>query len=361
MNIPLKSHKFTLCLFLCYFCFLTFIIRPVFSQEDEDEGDVATYTVKEYLKDNLPPQEGRKIAFDRLKGLLTLTDTPTNHQLALRLISEWDVGPKQVSIEAKFLEITITGVDEWGVEWYLVKPRVSTDKGNLFIGGSSDLLSPSDYSGLGLFIFKQTLSATEIQMWLQALQREAKVNLLNAPRITTLSGQQANIQVARIHPYTEGAERTKILRGKEKKEGEWVEVYDWIEVYDIAEKTIGINLDVTPTVMEGSDIITLEIFPEVTKVQKKIKITCTASADLGWPIVDTRATQTSIMVKSGETVVMGGLIHDEDKTTERKIPFLGDMPLIGNLFKYDTVTHTKKNLVILLTATIINPEGEPVR
>ena len=359
---------------------------PAFSQEDEEEeGEATKYTVREYLEQNLPTQEGRKIAFDELKGLLTLTDTPSNHQLALRLIREWDVGPKQVSIEAKFLEITITGVNEWGVEWTLARPRGSTGKGDLFIGGSENTADvPSgvptpgytgtnlfdvtslDYSGLGLWVFKETLSGTELRMWLQALQREAKVNLLNAPRVTTLSGQQANIQIARIWPYAEGVERKRILVGKVKVEvdgddDEWVEIYDWVEIYTIAEKTIGINLDVTPTVMEGSNIITLDIFPEVTKVHEQIDITEHAPEGLGWPVVDTRATQTSIMVRSGETVIMGGLIESDEDTTERKIPFLGDIPLIGNLFRYNTVTHERKNLVILLTATIINPEGEPVR
>ena len=327
-------------------------------------------------------QDGRKIAFDELKGMLTLTDTPSNQQLALRLIREWDIGPKQISIEAKFIEITITGVDEMGVEWVLARPRGTPGKGTLFIGGSSSANAPSvesdtiptytgtnlfnlsnvDYSGMGLWIFKETLSNTEIQMWLQALQREKRVNLLNAPRVTTLSGQQANIQVARVYPYAAGVEQTRITYNVyEDPPGEWVEAYDWVEVYDIEEKTIGINLDVTPTVMEGSDIITLDIFPEVTRAHTQIKITENVPDGLGWPVVDTRATQTSIMVRSGETVIMGGMIRDDDTVTQRSIPFLSALPLIGNLFKYETVTHEKKNLVILLTATIINPEGEVVR
>ncbi|MEA3305272.1 MAG: hypothetical protein U9R52_00495, partial [Candidatus Omnitrophota bacterium] len=303
---------------------------------------------------------------------LTLTDTPTNHQLAVKLIREWDVGPKQISVEAKFLEITITGVEELGVEWlgriynttdwYIGSGTADTpDSGDAPDYTGTNFFDTVDASGLGLWIFKETLDRHQLQMYVQALQRETKVNFLNAPRVTTLSGQRANIQVARVYPYTEGSERKRILAGKIEADGNWFDVYDWIEVYDIAEKTIGINLDVTPTVMEGSDIIMLEVFPEVTNVHKRVQISATASEDLGWPIVDTRATQTSVMVKSGETVIMGGLIKDDDETTERKIPFLGDMPLIGNLFKYNTTTHEKKNLIILLTATMIDAEGEPVR
>ena len=68
------------------------------------------------------------------------------------------------------------------------------------------------------------------------------------------------------------------------------------------------------------------------------------------------------MVRSGETIIMGGLIQDQDENTvERKIPFLGDMPLIGPLFKYKYEKREKKNLVILLTANLMNTQGEEVR
>ena len=357
------------------------LIVPLHAQE---ESDVTKYTVKEYLETNLPPQEGRKIVLDEITGLLTITDTPTNQELALKLIREWDVGPKQIQIEAKFIEITFTDLDELGIEWEFLRtdsPVLGDFTGSTadgtdvllsgMMGAARTFADATTTSGLGLMIGKALISGNTLRAYLKALEQSGKANLLNAPRITTLSGQMANIQVVRSFPYATSAERTEIETGEEDvvvgTDTTTTKTYTSVETYEIEEEITGITLEVTPTVIEGSDIITLEIHPEVTKLSQQVAITTETDEidfpdDLGWPIIDTRTAQTSVMVRSGETIIIGGLIQDEDDATvERKIPFLGDIPLIGNLFRYKYETREKKNLVIFLTARLIDAQGEEIR
>ena len=363
-------------IFLVIFTLQIFYCASLFSQENS-ESAVTKYTIREYLEANLPPQDGRKIVLDEITGLLTITDTPPNQELALRLIREWDVGPKQIQIEAKFIEITFTDLDEMGVEWEFLRtdsPVATNFTGNAG-AGTETLLSgmmgigtaaeafatAANPAGLGLLVGKALISGNTLRAYLKALSQSGKVNLLNAPRVTTLSGQMANIQVVRSFPYATGAERTQIdLSGST---GEATDIFP-VETYDIEEEIVGITLEVTPTVIEGSDIITLEIHPEVTKLDQQVPITGSAEfpGNLGWPIIDTRTAQTSVMVRSGGTIVLGGLIQDQDSNTvERKIPFLGDIPFLGNLFKYKYEHREKKNLIIFLTARLIDTQGERVQ
>jgi general secretion pathway protein D len=354
-----------------------FILQIVFilSIYAQDEEDVTKYTIKEYLEANLPPQEGRKIVLDEITGLLTITDTPTNQELALKLIREWDVGPKQIQIEAKFIEITFTDLNEMGVDWQLIQtehPRVlfeSAIMGDKSAITAATFSEAADLAGLGFFVGSATVSGKRLFSYLKALEQAGKVNLLNAPRITTLSGQMANIQAVRSFPYATSAERTEV--DLSQTTGSTTDIYP-VETYEIEEEIVGISLEVTPTVVGNGNIITLEIHPEVTKLSQQVPLTSTTligdataslfPSELGWPIIDTRTAQTTVMVRSGETIILGGLIQDRDvDTVERKIPFLGDIPLIGGLFRYKYEQREKKNLVIFLTARLIDTQGQEAR
>ncbi|MBU4488337.1 MAG: hypothetical protein KKI13_04650 [Candidatus Omnitrophica bacterium] len=367
----------------CVFLALFFMISPLSSaQDDSGSDDVTKYTVKEYLETNLPPQESRKIMLDELSGLLTITDTPSNQEIALRLIREWDVGPKQVEIEAKFIEITFTDIDEMGVDWDLFhhdEPVIYSPHSALAVVGQSESIQAlmgaagaaagwaqaANTAGLGFLISKTAWRGMEMMAYLKLLAEKGKANLIHAPRVTTLSGQMANIQVVRSFPYATAVETTQV---------EWTTVAGLItttafypvETYTIEEEIVGVLLEVTPTVLEGSDIITLDIHPEVTKVTQQIALTTglrgTFPDNLGWPIIDTRSAQTSVMVRSGDSILIGGLIQDADNSTvKRQIPILGDLPLIGPFFKYEYQNREKKNLIVVLTVRLIDTQGEEVR
>lgn len=351
---------------------LIFNSLPLFGQEDYEYS----LSIEEYLNNALPPQEGRNITFNDVTGILTVTDTPSNHRLIRKLVEQFDVGPKQVLIEAKFVEIEFSDLDELGIEWYWYHHGIVGDSSTSRIVSWGDTVGvnptyqgvqwdtfPQTSFGLGL-VMSQDESGKFLSAYLRALASEGRADLLSSPKVTTLSGQMANIQVTQTIPYVSDVDFENTGTAEDPI---------WQFEYDIEERVTGIILEVTPYVSETSDIITLDIHPEVSnlitrrpifvgaesEVDNPLTYGVNVSDDLGWPVVDTRTARTSVMMESGETVVMGGFVKDDETLTKKKIPFLGDIPLIGNLFKYEYKSRTKKNLVIFLTATLITAEGEP--
>lgn len=325
-----------------------------------------TDTIQQYLEQALPENPDRKIVYDDSSGVLTLTDTPSNQKMAKDLVKLWDIGPTQVKIQARFVEVEVETIDELGVEWLMQRADRGTKNshfGNIGVNASSGSLSEdstdaaffgmaNETSGIGLTIGKFTKAGDIFRVYLKALAEEGKANLLSSPSVTTLSGQTANIQLANIVPYASDITRTNIGTTARPI---------FVEIYKVAEKITGISLEVTPSVSGDSKIITMDIHPEVNVLVSQLPISGATDfpANLGYPVVDTRTTQTSVVIKSGETVVLGGLIREDEAVTDRKVPFLGDIPLIGNIFKTHHSDSTKKNLLIFLTATILNSKGEP--
>ena len=372
------------------FGILNLSMLPFVSAQDKQGNteDMTKYTVKEYLETNLPPQEGRKVMLDEISGLLTITDTPSNQELALKLIREWDIGPQQIEIEAKFVEITFTDLDEMGVDWDLLhkpNPLVYSPHSALFnpaqaasvaglmgtAGTAAQFAQAATTAGLGLLISKAAYHGWELMSYLKLLAQKGKANLINAPKVTTLSGQMANIQVVRSFPYATSTTTTQVQTGTHQETSLTIPpvtttVIDYanVETYKVEEQIVGVTLEVTPTVMEGSDIITLDIHPEVTKLSQQVALTesTTFPPNLGWPIIDTRTTKTSVMIRSGDAILIGGLIQDADNdTVKRQIPVLCDIPVIGELFKYEYQNREKKNLILVLTARLIDTQGEEIK
>lgn len=360
---------------------------PPFIFAQEESEDLTKYTVKQYLETNLPPQDGRKIMLDELTGLLTVTDTPSNQELALKFIREWDVGPKQIEIEAKLVEITFTDIDEMGVDWDLMHDRdplvyspfsalsdvAQTGSVVGLMGTASSIAQfaqAANSAGMGLLISKAVYEGWQLMTYIKMLAQTGKANLIHAPKVMTLSGQMANIQFVQSFPYATSCNITQIEVGSHEETTlippgkTTVKEYANVETYKVEEEIVGVTLEVTPTVMEGSDTITLDIHPEVTKLSQQIPLTNSASypPNLGWPIIDTRTAQTSVMIRSGQAILIGGLIQDLDNNTvNRKVPILGDLPLVGALFKYEYQNREKKNLILILTAKLIDAQGEEIR
>ncbi|MDD4878873.1 MAG: hypothetical protein PHR22_00260 [Candidatus Omnitrophica bacterium] len=346
---------------------LSLAAGQVFAADEPTEGEASS--IEQYLQDALPENPERKIVYDPMTGVLTVTDTPDNQSMARDLIELWDTGPTQVRIQARFVEIQVNDLQELGIEWQVFKAqRYPMDKNghwsNFGTSISSGTLSEdqtnaaffgtaNETSGLGLTIGKMTNAGDIYRAYIKALVEKGKASLLSSPSVTTISGQMANIQVANIVPYASDYTRTNIGTA---------DFPVMVEIYKVAEKVTGISLEVTPSVGGDSKVVTMDIHPEVSVLVDQIPISSSSDfpADLGYPVIDTRTTQTSVVVKSGETVVLGGLIREDERVTRRKVPILGDIPGLGYLFKTDHTEKSKKNLLIFLTATILDSRGEPV-
>ena len=368
MNL-LKPKKKIICALFASLLLIT--VFPLFAQnfaqneEAEDEGTVLEIT--DYLKKALPSQEGRMIVFNPAVGLLTITDTPSNHRLVVELLRILDRGPKQIIIEAKFVEVGVDALDELGVEWYWHRKGVLGGKlSDIDIGNSASETDPrygihwdgvsknfpqtGTEGGFDFFISKTTFGGNFIRAYLHALEQSKKGNLLSSPKVTTLSGQEANIQITRTYPYISEVDVEN--RGT-------AEVPQWVWTYTIDERVTGISLLVTPTVGEGN-LISLDIHPTIEFFMGRVTSHSMAAEGLGYPIIDTRSTQTSLNIRSGSTIILGGLMRDKDKVVNKKIPLLGDIPLLGKLFRYKYRTREKKSLLIFITATLLTPAGEEI-
>ncbi|MFA5093978.1 MAG: hypothetical protein WC512_01885 [Candidatus Omnitrophota bacterium] len=339
-------------------------------------------TIAEYLQNSLPPQDGRKITYNQATKLLTVTDTKTNQSLIKDLIKQYEVGPKQVMIETRFVEVDVTDLWELGVEYYEMHEGHPSNKGlrgsrvgpgqvvwDTATGGTFPL---SGSYASQLMLFKILEGGDYFVANLRALAEQGKANLLSSPKITTIAGQMANIQVVRTQPYVSDFTLENIGTAEDPI---------WSYKLTLAEKPIGIFLEATPYVTEGSNTITLDLHPEVSILKDQVSIsTLTTSGEtgqlgnvtatdavplipdsLGWPVVDVRTAQTSVVVDSGQTIVLGGMIKDEETITKMKVPVLGDIPVLGKAFQYDYKNQRKKNLLIFITASIINARGEAVR
>ena len=349
--------------------FMTPFVPPASAQEETGGGG----DIKSFLEQVLPANPNRKIALDPGSGLLTITDTPENQRLAQQYISEFDVGEEQITIEARFIEIGLTDLSSLGVEWdteYQYRKddrRAEKGQGDIYIGsgpmsspggGSNPVKTGTDFDvpiggpGLSLAISKTTLNGNQLSMFLHSIEKTGKANVLSSPKITTLSGQVATIQVVRTVPYATAVTRTNIAQGSQATENPI-----FVDTFTIAEKTVGIKLPVKPTVGEDKETITLEVSPEVSQIVDQVPIVSTAGSALGLPVIDARAAQTTVVVKSGETIILGGLVKDNDSDTTRQVPLLGNIPLVGNLFKFKSKSREKSNLIILITATLVTAEG----
>lgn len=334
-------------------------------EEEYKTGQEVGPSIKDILEKSLPPNPDRTIKIDPKTGTVVVRDTPSNQKRIEKILKDIDIGPQQISIESRFVELKNTDLTDIGVNWgnsflWYSFPsgtpvgqrgnRVTEVTGGQTPGSQGNLVifPPLITEGLSLSIAR--LKPVQLDIIINALAKNDKANLLSSPKVTTINGQKANIQITRSVPYISAVKVSNVGSASAPI---------WQYDYTVAEEEVGITLIVTPRVGEDSKIITLELEPEVEVLSCRLTFIVT-NEDLGWPIIDRRNSKTTVMVQSGETVVLGGLIDDRDDKTLQKVPILGDLPLLGNLFRRYYNQRIKKNLLIFVTASLINPEGAEI-
>jgi general secretion pathway protein D len=259
------------------------------------------------------------------------------------VIQQLDIPRAQVHIEAIIAEVTLNTSKELGVQWLLSSSQpgvVGSSQFSTFgssIGGvaagivdgvTDSFLPDGGVLGLGN-IDDDGLSIVAL---IRALQGDGETNLLSTPSLVTLDNQEAEIIVGQNVPFVTGQSTGAASTTNNP--------FQTIERQDI-----GVQLKVTPQINEG-DAITLKINQEVSDIA--------ASSEGAVDIVTTkRAITTTVQIEDGELLVLGGLISDRLIDIEQKVPFLGDLPLIGALFRATSVEKGKQNLMVFIRATII--------
>ena len=303
---------------------------------------------------------------------------------------------QQVEIEAKFLEVRGSSLLETGFSWMASKEekdsfRFATQNRNLgtLFASSQEAqtltirrfgetepinipqvpptgpFAPETGQGVGnLMNLKGIFSNLNIDLAIRALERDQEVDLLTAPRITVVSGHEANILVAQDFVYPSGYSS---LKADVSAEGDSVAITGG-EPNGFEIEEIGIKLAVTPEIQD--DRISVELRPEVVQFEgfitygsSSVAINSTTQITLPpvfhRPIFSRRRVETKVTIFDGATVVIGGLTREEVKKLNDRVPFLGDLPLLGKLFRNEGEVSEKRNLLIFVTANLISPGGAP--
>ena len=180
-----------------------------------------------------------------------------------------------------------------------------------------------------------------MQAALKLLDEKTDTSVISNPTITTLNNKEAKMVVGQIFniPTYERNDQT----GK-------------MEVTGYSEKDIGVILTVTPHINDAGDIV-VDLKPEVSGVLADWDNFGTTTDPMMVPRFTTRTAETQVMIKDGQTIVIGGLRENETVKIDKKVPFLGDIPLLGELFKYKEDTIETKDLLIFVTVRLVTEEA----
>lgn len=367
---------------------------------------------------------------------LIVRNTADNLELVDAIVEQANVSvPKQVEIEAKFVEITQNNLKELGFDWLLGPFNLNT-KGSIALNGGTSgtgaYVNQADYpfpiNGLspvtagnrsgnlaingnaidslllgtpagqvlapGIFGVGGLLTDPQFQLVVRALNQKKGVDLLSAPRVTTKSGQRAVIEIVREFRYPTQFDAPQIPQtvGSVTTRGDTGGIIPLGGASSVPvtpttpnhfeTRNTGVTLEVEPVVGPDGVTIDLNLVPQVVEFEGFINygspILAPSSSFLNTvtgglinspqsvltpnvinqPIFSTRKVTTSVSVWDGQTVVLGGLMREDVQKTEDRTPILGDIPVVGRAFRSNAEQHIKRNLVIFVTARLINPGGQ---
>jgi general secretion pathway protein D len=295
---------------------------------------------------------GISVTADKASNALIVVASPSDYQNILQIIKQLDKRRRQVFVEAMIAEVYIDKLLELGTKW---RAAVTKDGEPIFITGVGQVDSSTVSSivtgltGLTMggmanyftipasFISGATsdIRAPGIAALFSMSDFRDAVNILSTPQILTSDNKEAEIIVGENVPFLSKRERDITTTNT--------------VLSSIERRDIGITLKITPQINEGA-FVKLDIYQEISALLggEKLEIL----TQLG-PTFTKRSTKTSVVVKDTQTVVIGGLMQERDEEVTTKVPVLGDIPLLGWLFKYKSIQKTKINLLVFLTPHVV--------
>jgi len=280
------------------------------------------------------------IQADGMTNSLIITAPDHIYNNLRSVIDKLDVRRAQIYIEALIAEVNVSKATELGVQWIggggndkisLLNPNGLSTNGNLASLLASKAMSPAGFS-LGFFNGDPLKGEATLGLLASAIEKAGDGNILSTPNLLMLDNEEAKITVGQNIPIVTGSYATTA--------GSSTNPFTTVE-----RKDIGIKLKVKPQVSEAGTI-TLTVSQEVSNIGEK----ASASSDV---ITNVRTIDTKVLVDDGQIIVLGGLIEEKLTLSNNKVPLLGDIPLLGNLFKYETQGHEKVNLMVFLRPVIL--------
>jgi general secretion pathway protein D len=376
---------------------------------------------REFLESQgVPFPPGASAHFLPQSSRLIVRNTIDNLELVDALVEQANVaGPKQVEIESKFVEITQNNLKELGFDWLLGPFNITGNSGKIVgAGGAPPPANPANFpfpttnqfpvtagnrSGdfainanaldalllgtgapavaPGIFGLAGVMTNPQFQVVIRALNQKKGIDLLSAPRVTTKSGQRAVIEIVREFRYATQftpPQVPNITGGGSGNGTVSISVVTPTTPTAFETRNTGVTLEVEPVVGPDGVTIDLNLVPQVVEFEGFInygspifginpsiltnalnsQVLLTQNV-INQPIFSTRKVTTSVSVYDGSTVVLGGLMREDVQKTEDRTPIIGDIPIVGRLFRTNVDQHLKRNLVIFVTAHLVTPAGTP--
>jgi general secretion pathway protein D len=291
------------------------------------------------------------IQADAASNTLIITASEPVYRNLRAVIDLLDARRAQVYIESLIVEVTSNKAAEFGIQWAGLS---GNDKSNYRIGGlssfnattgsnsltgivastragSTSVQLPGD--GFSVGVFRQINGALSLGALAHALETDGNANILSTPNLLTLDNEEAKIVVGKTVPFTTGSFTQAASGG-----GNPFQTFE--------RKDVGLTLRVRPQISEGGTI-KMAVFQETSSIDKS------TAASAGGPTTNKRSIETNILADDNQIIVLGGLIEDSTSDGVDKVRGLGDIPVLGNLFKYQKRDRTKTNLLVFLRPVII--------
>src|SRR3989338_6072223 len=337
------------------FIILFFLFSPIYVFAQEQNSNIKSLL-----------SSSGKVLYGNEPNSIVVIDHPENVERVKEYLDMIDVHPQQVMIEARVVEVKLQKEHALGVNWQLLADKKHMPFGQYELGSSSALGQFTEglkqnisYKNTNYPPITGTTSESpftfgifdeDINVILQVLSNSLDTNVLSAPRVATVNNREAVIKVIQSLPWAEPD--IQVSGDSGSVTASW----------KIHFEEVGIILKTTPIINDDGDI-TMLLNPEISDKTSDYSLTITqgtTSIPYTIPVIDKRTASTKVVVKNGQTLIIGGLIKEKITKGENKIPLLGDMPFLGYLFKSKKDTVDKTELLIFISPTIITPD-ESVR
>lgn len=314
-----------------------------------DETGLSSYTLTLQYADATEVAAALKglsdnIQVDRGGNRLIVVTSPRVIADMQSIVQQLDQPARQVMLEARILEVSTDGLKKLGVDWDLLNRQ-----GFTFVEGTTDATFGGSLDEPGALTDAPGVAGTPgtndvwklrnfnrvpkaFRVFLDALVQDGNARVLASPKLVTLNGKEASMLSGTRIPYQTG--QTVFAGGAAAP------------TTSVQHEEVGIKLAITPLI-NADGYITVRIRPEVSSISGFRG----TSADL--PVVATRQAETTVRLKDGNTVLIGGLLSEEETTNVTRVPLLGDLPLLGRLFQHSKTTKAKRDLIIEVTPRLL--------
>ena len=352
---------------------------------DEVTGGPDGLNIVAAIQRFVPMPAGADMLFDMKAHSLLVKNTRQHLAKVEEIIEALDITPPQVVIETRFISTGVSDLRELGLDWILNSPLNVTHKMIQADGQSERAVRSRINSGAGIthtpfpgtgtglnLTYQGLLTDPMFQAVLHALETSGKARTLSVPKVTTVNNKPAMMRVGEDFRYFETYDVQSVPSGQTDG-GTTVYSSILVPVGTPSLEELGIELNVSPSVGADRRAISLHIIPSITEfvryetfevgsanqnINQQNGTPTNQTSILRLPVFRKSIVETEVIVQSGETVVMGGLITSSETNERSGVPFLSSIPFFGRFFEHDSVERSTQNLLIFVTATIISERGE---